>query len=119
MCLLAASKLPCDMSCTPSLSLNNFGSSDDFTDEGTDIHKGSGFCSFFQELQAEVFNIVSHPECNGAAENCNMFVPFMIGSDTNASATRFQNFKLTMQNIQCEPGSYHGMDSTARVAATF
>ncbi|KAF8406996.1 hypothetical protein HHK36_006117 [Tetracentron sinense] len=93
---------------------------DNLMDSGIDIYKGFEFCEILQRFTAgEAFTIVPNWRCNSTDEYCSKLGPFVSVRDIKATDGGFNNVRLLMKDVRCEPRSVHYNASSARVSAIF
>ncbi|KAK9101863.1 hypothetical protein Sjap_019117 [Stephania japonica] len=87
---------------------------------GIDVYKGSEFCGILDRFTSgEALTVVANWKCNGTDEYCSRLGPFMSQRDVNATDGGFNNVKLLMHDVRCEPHTGQRNSSYSKVSAVF
>ncbi|CAK9154436.1 unnamed protein product [Ilex paraguariensis] len=93
---------------------------DNFVDEEIKMFKGDEYCEKLREfLWSEIFRFVSNWKHIGTNNDHSKLGPFALGWKIEATDGYLDNFRLMVQNLQCEPGNNQSEIKTARVSAVF
>ncbi|MCL7044028.1 hypothetical protein MKW94_009224 [Papaver nudicaule] len=87
---------------------------------GIDIYKGPRFCDILQRFtSSDAFKVVPNWKCNNTDEYCRKLGPFLAGKEIQATDGGFNNVRLVMQDVRCEPKYEKRNSSSAKVSSVF
>ncbi|KAF9617014.1 hypothetical protein IFM89_033084 [Coptis chinensis] len=91
---------------------------DEVIDAGIDIYTGSDYCGILERFTSgEGLKVVANWKCNATDEYCSKLGPFVSGKEIKATDGGFDNVKLIMQDVRCEPKTGIRNSSYARVSS--
>ncbi|ERM97083.1 hypothetical protein AMTRI_Chr05g63980 [Amborella trichopoda] len=90
---------------------------DNVIDKDIELVKGREYCGILERFSSgETFKIVPNWNCNVTDEYCSKLGPFDSAADIKATDGAFNNVKLVIRDIRCEP---RFNSSSARIASVF
>ncbi|KAF5179522.1 Duf2921 family protein [Thalictrum thalictroides] len=93
---------------------------DELMDGDIEVYTGSDFCGILERYTSgEGLNVVPHWRCNGTDEYCSRMGPFISGKAIKATDGGFNNVKLLMQDVRCEPRAGKNNSYSVRVSSVF
>ncbi|KAJ0985637.1 hypothetical protein J5N97_003993 [Dioscorea zingiberensis] len=93
---------------------------DDSVRNWFDIYKGGGLCELLDRfINGQNFNIVPNWNCNSTDEYCRKLGPFATEKEIKATDGGFNNVRLVMQDVRCEPRMERHNKTSAKVSAVF
>lgn len=85
-----------------------------------DVYTKTDFCGVLERFTSgEGFRVVPNWKCNSTDEFCSKLGPFKSGKQIRVTDGGFDNVKLIMQDVRCEPATGARNNSSAKVSSVF
>ncbi|KAJ4832117.1 hypothetical protein Tsubulata_032534 [Turnera subulata] len=92
---------------------------DEISEDGFRTFSGSDFCNILYPLSMESLGVITNYKFGGKYVNGSKFGAVLFGKELQEAGLKYNDVKLVMQHVQCDPDTTNEVTGTAKVAMVF